>query len=613
MGAMVRPSGVAFRVWAPAAASVDVELIRPASTTYHPLERDSEGVYFGLVRGAHAGDRYRFRLDGGDSYPDPCSRYQPEGVHGPSQIVDPAFGWSDAGWAGLDRDRLVIYECHVGTYTSEGTFDALVPQLRELRRLGITALELMPVAEFPGKHNWGYDGVDLFAPSRNYGGHAGLKRLVDAAHRHEIGVILDVVYNHLGPDGNYLRLFSPDYFTDRHTTPWGAALNFDGPGSQWVREFVIQNACYWLTEYHVDGLRLDATHAILDESSTHLIAELTVRARQAVGEERRAVILAENAANDVRLIRPVERGGYGLDGVLADSFHHSLRVFLTGEREGYFADYSGTAEEITRVIEEGFVYQGRLSPRLGRSRGTRVTDEPASSFVFCIQNHDQVGNRPLGDRLNQMVGMDQFAVASALLLMVPETPMLFMGQEFAASSPFLYFTDHHKDLGSLVTIGRRAEFSYMEGFSDPAQRERVPDPQDARTFLASKIRLEERWEHYAIYRMYRELLRLRRTDPVLSIPDRARTKASAPGESTVTLVRWGEAGRRLVVANFGPAAEFTLRELLPSEWSQDGWRQLFSTCGRRYDGTGQRPSFSGVGPSRRLRMPAASAAVFGAA
>jgi maltooligosyltrehalose trehalohydrolase len=411
----------------------------------------------------------------------------------------------------------------------------------------VTALEPLPIAEFPGTRNWGYDGVDLFAPSHVYGGPDGFKRFVDAAHRHGLAVILDVVYNHLGPDGNFLRAFSADYFTDRYHTPWGAAINYDGPNSRWVRKLVLDNARYWLREYHVDGLRLDATHAIFDASPRHILAELA--------ELHPGVLIAETHENDVRYLRPVDERGLGIDAVWADDFHHALRRYLAGDHEGYYADFTGTLDEVARTIERGWLYEGQPTPRSGKPRGTAAGDRPAWQFVYVIQNHDQVGNRPFGDRLSAQVDLERYKAASTLLLFLPYTPMLFMGQEFAASSPFQYFTDHHAELGRLVTEGRRKEFGAFSAFSDAARRAAIPDPQAAVTFERSKLRLIEALGGPGgeVQRLYANLLRLRREDPVLTVQDRRATEARAVSHDVLSVRRWRDASERVLVVNFGDA------------------------------------------------------------
>ncbi|HLL51794.1 MAG TPA: alpha-amylase family glycosyl hydrolase, partial [Thermomicrobiales bacterium] len=490
------------------------------------------------------------------------------------------------------------------------TFAALTGQLFELAQLGVTGIELMPVADFAGRWNWGYDGVDWWAPSGAYGRPDDLRRLVDEAHRLGLGVILDAVYNHFGPDGAYWRAFSEDYFTDRHKTPWGDAINYDGANSSWVRELVLQNASHWMREYHIDGLRLDATHAIVDDSPTHLLADLAHRSRTTAAP-RQIVLIAEDERNDVRLVRPREEGGFGLDAVWADDFHHAVRVFLTGQRESYYANYAGSTEEIAQSIAEGFIYQGQISPETGEPRGTRVTDEPGSAFVFCTQNHDQVGNRPFGERLNHQIEAGRDAVATALFLFSPETPMLFMGQEFAASTPFLFFTDFDPELGRLVTEGRRSEFAEFRAFADPEMRHSIPDPQAEATFLASKLDLDERRTNAPTYRLYQALLALRNNDPVLRNGDRAATHAVALGAQIVVIHRWHEADHRVLVANFGAAADLPiadtprLQDLPPGDW-----RLLLSTADQQFGGNGRETGPIGNETHPRLIIPARSAAIF---
>ena len=378
MGATPTGGGVRFRIWAPAARQVEVEV---GDEQLKPLHPESGGVWSGVVTDARPGTRYRYRLNGTISRPDPYSRSQPDGVHGLSEVVDPdAFEWHDGDWRGTRIQGLVIYQLHVGTATPEGTFDSLIEQLPRLKDLDVNAIEPLPIAEFPGARNWGYDGVDLFAVSRVYGGPDALKRFVDAAHRHGLGVILDAVYNHLGPDGNYLRDFSPDYFTDRYHTPWGEAVNYDGPNSEWVRRFVLENARFWIHEYHADGLRLDATHAIFDRSPTHILAELTQAVRASVPADRHTVLIAETGENDVRYLEPVEAGGYGLDAVWADDFHHSLRRYLAGDHEGYYAGYEGTLEEVARCIRQGWLYEGQPTRSGKKPRGTADNPFPAKGM-----------------------------------------------------------------------------------------------------------------------------------------------------------------------------------------------------------------------------------------
>lgn len=581
MGANVVADGVEFRVWAPDATRVDVQF----DDVRIPLSPEPAGLWSTTVPGIGAGLRYRYRIDGEGAFPDPYARSQPEGPHGPSEVVDPnAFAWRDGAWRGLSTQGLAIYECHVGTATPEGTFDALAGQLDDLRALGVNAIELMPVAEWPGRRNWGYDGVDLFAPSHVCGGPDGLKRLVDAAHARGLGVILDVVYNHLGPDGNYLARFAKDYLTDRYATPWGDAVNFDGERSAMVRKLVVDNACYWIDEYHVDGLRLDATFEIIDHSPRHILAAITTAARASAGE-RGIVMIAETDENDARYVRPTDQGGFGFDAVGADDFHHVAHVYAAGERHGYYADYEGTLDELARTINRGWLYEGQRGSSSGAPRGTPADGLPATAFVYSLQNHDQVGNRAFGRRFSHLVGTDASRTWAALLLLLPYTPLIFMGQEFAASSRFYYFTDHSAELGQRVSDGRRREFARFAGFDDASQRE-IPDPQDETTFLASKLRLEERHEGVGeeFRRMFAELLALRRRDDVLHLQDRERMRASASGDLLLVHV-WDGREHRLVAANFGVAIDASPISAGVPAWLADlPWRTLFSSDERRFGG-----------------------------
>jgi maltooligosyltrehalose trehalohydrolase len=517
LGAIPTRDGAALRVWAPAARTVEVVLARKGRDRQsvpddaHPLEPTRDGFHAGSVRGLRPGARYWYRLDGDRLLPDPASRFQPEGVHGPSELVDATtFRWSDAPWPGLREDRLVVYELHAGTFTPQGTFAGIVSRLDDLAELGVNALELMPIAEFAGRWNWGYDGVDLFAPCHRYGTPDDLRRLVDAAHRRGLGVVLDVVYNHLGPDGAYLTAFSPHYFSSRHDSPWGDGVNLDGPGSRQVRDFFIENALHWVHEYHVDGFRLDATHALEDEGSEHFLAELSRRLE--CESQRPVVLIAEDERNLDRLVRDRSGAGFGLSSCWSDDFHHHLRRLLTGERESYYASFSGTTEDLAETIRRGWFFAGQVSAHTGKPRGTDPSGIPLHRFVVCLQNHDQVGNRPTGDRLPDAIGLAEYRAASALLLLVPETPLIFMGQEWAATTPFLYFTDHHDQLGRAVTEGRRAGFAAFSAFGDPAKRDRIPDPQSPETMARSRLRWEERetMPHAGVWRLYRELLASRR-------------------------------------------------------------------------------------------------------
>jgi maltooligosyltrehalose trehalohydrolase len=560
------PDGALARVWAPDHEAVEIVLYGPEGSPERALALAARpgGWFEGFVQGARAGDRYRFRLDGGEPLADPCSRDQPEGVHGPSAIDDPAFGWTDAEWPGLGVEDLVLYEVHVGTATPEGTFDALVPRLAGLRVLGVTAVELLPVASFPGRRNWGYDGVDLFAPAAIYGGPAGLRRLVDAAHAAGLGVVLDVVYNHLGPDGNVLPRYARGYFTERHATPWGAAPDFDGPSSGPVRELVLENVATWIRDYHVDGLRLDATDTLHDDSAPHLLECIGERARQAAGG-RRVAVIAEDARNDGRIVRSRDQGGFGLDGVWADDLHNVVRRAFTGELPLFDVDFAGTTAELAAVLERGWLFEGQRSRRTGEARGTPAAGVAPASIVCSIQNHDQVGARPGSRRISVEVSPAAYRAMSALLLVSPFTPLLFMGQEWGATMPFPFFTDHPQPLGRRVARARRRELASLLGCPPRA----IPSSQAPSTFASARLDWAERERpgHAATLALYRELLALRRAHPALRRRDRASFRARPAGRTGVVLERRGPNGERLLAvvgvrgrvdAEVGPGARVVL-------------------------------------------------------
>lgn len=513
LGAVPGDDGTRFTVWAPNAADLAL-LIDGHSDEPIPFEKDERGYHTLTTSKAPAGTRYRLEVNGEARFPDPASRFQPEGVHGPSEVVDlAAHRRQDASWKGIPLEQMVIYELHLGTFTPEGTLGAAADRLEYLQDLGINTVELMPVADFPGDRNWGYDHAALFAPSRSYGRPEDLQQFVDRAHNLGIAVILDVIYNHFGPDGAYAAALAP-FFTERHHTPWGLAMNLDDEQSAGVRHFFVDNALYWLRDYHLDGLRLDATHALIDDSEEHFLAELR-RAVDALDGVRR-VLIAEDHRNLKRVLEPVADGGYGIDAVWADDIHHLLRHQTAGDEEAYYVDYKDTTlNEIARTINRGWYFDGTVDPHTERERGTDPTGLRPEQFVFCIQNHDQIGNRPLGNRLSDDVDPATYRALSALLLFLPQTPMLFMGQEWTASTPFLFFTDHEEELGRAVTQGRRNEFKGFGGFGGD-----VPDPQAEDTFLDSKLDWEERLRppHSDVHRLYRDLLKFRRT---LSGPCRA--------------------------------------------------------------------------------------------
>lgn len=616
IGATPDATGTRFRVWAADARQVAVVFVANGiiKETYS-LQAEGDGYFSAHIAGVGPGTYYMYRVDNNDPRPDPASRLQPEGVHGVSCVVDPTFTWTAQDWGGIALNDLVVYELHVGTATPEGTFDALIARLNDLRELGITAIELMPVADFPGNRNWGYDGVDLFAPARAYGGPDGLKRLVDAAHARGLAVLLDVVYNHLGPDGNYLRLFSHAYFTDRHQTPWGDALNMDGADSRPVRDFFIHNACYWAHEYQIDGLRLDATHAIVDDSPTHILAELATTLRESLPPERQFLIIAENEHNDAAIVRPPSAGGWGLDGVWADDFHHQVRVAVAGDNEGYYIDYSGSATDLATTIQQGWFYTGQLSQYADEPRGTPTDGLDLAHFIFCIQNHDQVGNRAFGERLNHQIELNAYRAVSVLLLCSPATPLLFMGQEWAASSPFLYFTDHNPELGKLVTTGRRAEFARFSAFAGTE----VPDPQARETYDQSKLRWDERGvQPYAnILQLYRDLLLLRRTRPALHNAAREQCEAVALDDDTLALRRTtnNPAETILVVVHLGKdngEVDLTAYELTRPP-VQTGWQLLLDSETAAYGGVHTADTTAAATPMTRLRFDGPQAVVLASA
>jgi maltooligosyltrehalose trehalohydrolase len=584
-GANVVDGGVEFRVWAPASRAVDVVVYGPDAERVAPLAAEGGGWFAAVAPGIGAGARYRLRLDGTAVVPDPASRSQPDGVHGPSEVVDPsAFRWTDGGWRGRPLGELVIYELHVGTATPEGTFDALIPRLDALAELGVTAVEPMPVAEFPGARNWGYDGVFLFAPQSSYGGPEGFRRFVDACHARGLAVILDVVYNHLGPEGNHLHAVTGGrYFTDRVKTPWGDAIDYGEPA---VREFALQNALHWAAEYHLDGLRLDATHAIADPSTPHLLEEMRARVRAALPEGREFVLIAEDERNERRLLLPPPEG-MGLDAVWADDLHHQLRRATAGDHEGYFADYTGSLDDVAETLRRGWFYTGQRSASHGAPRGTPTEGIPPERFVHCIQNHDQVGNRAFGDRLTETVPLPAYRALCALLLLSPYTPLLWMGQEWAVSTPFQYFTEHPDELGRLVTEGRRREFGRFSAFADAALRERIPDPQAAATFARSKLRWEERerMPHAGVLALHRELLALRRAHPALLRRERGSWSVAAAGAG-LALRRTGAAGEGLLlVVSFAGALSLDLASSGAARAPEGArWELLLSTEEGRFGG-----------------------------
>jgi maltooligosyltrehalose trehalohydrolase len=577
-----------FSVWAPKSRLVEVSLTRDGVAESHPLVAGPAGVHRGTVRRVPAGSDYTYRLDGGPDRPDPVSRWLPQGVHGPTRVVDPsAFHWSDAAWRGLETADLAIYELHVGTFTPAGTFDGAIERLPALRELGVTALEIMPVAEFPGGRNWGYDGASLYAVQSTYGGPNGLKRLVDAAHRAGLAVLLDVVYNHLGPEGNYLGEYGP-YFSDRYRTSWGQGFNLDGPDSDEVRGYLVDNAVYWVTEYHLDGLRLDAADRIVDLSPEH-VAEEIGEAVHAQGEAlgRRTLVIAEIDANDPRWVRGRDAGGYGLDAHWSDDFHHAIHVALTGERTGYYADFTDPGA-LAKALGERYVNDGRYSPHRRRSHGRPAGDVPADRFVVCVQNHDQIGNRARGERLAALVSPEALRLAAAILLLSPYVPLLFMGEEHGETSPFLYFVSHGDPaLVEAVREGRRREFAAF------AWTGHLPDPQAEDTFEASRPRWDQAESPAGarLRALYRDLLRLRRSEAALR-PGAAEVRVRNDEAAGWVAVRYEREGEVLEgIFNLSSEAR-----VVPLDETRR-WSVVLSSDAPGYGGSGE------AAMERGLRLP----------
>jgi maltooligosyltrehalose trehalohydrolase len=540
-GATLEDDGVRFRLWAPACASVSLVLEDDGRTT--TMTRLPQGLFEAFEPGVEAGALYRFLLPDGTKVPDPASRHQPQDVHGPSEVIDPSvYAWT-ADWKGLSWDDAVLYELHVGAFTSEGTFSAAIAKLDHLARLGVTALEIMPVADFPGRRNWGYDGVYLYAPDSTYGRPEDFKALIDAAHQRGIAVLLDVVYNHFGAEGNYLSLYAPSFFTDRHKTPWGKAINYDGPDSAFVREFIIANALYWIEEFRLDGLRLDAVHAIADDSQTHLLEELASRVRARATSP--VHLLLENESNDpARLVRR-DRAPIQYTAQWNDDVHHVLHVAATGECEGYYSAYQGDTDLLGRALAEGFAYQGQIMPYRGHPRGAPSGDLPPAAFVSFIQNHDHIGNRAYGERLPLIASAQALRALAAIYLLLPQIPMIFMGEEWGAKQPFLFFCDFGEELAEAVRRGRREEFARFPEFADPEQRSRIPDPLAESTFLASKLDWG-RIDH-AHLTHYRALLKTRRNNIAPLIPHISQGGAYFAFGPGAVRVRWRAIGRYLIL------------------------------------------------------------------
>jgi maltooligosyltrehalose trehalohydrolase len=587
-GAELIDGGIDFRVWAPDRKTVSVV----SEGREFNLQRESDGHFRGFIENTGAGTRYRFRLDDDETlYPDPASRFQPEGPHGDSEVIDAAgYRWSDGEWRGVNPRSLVIYEMHIGTFTAEGTWRAAIEQLGPLRDIGVNLLEVMPVHEFPGRFGWGYDGVDLWAPSHRYGRPDDFRAFVDAAHALGLGVILDVVYNHFGPDGCYLRQFTKDYFTNKYVNDWGDSINFDGPGSDGVRELVSENAALWIDEFHLDGLRLDATQSINDASEEHVLALIAKRARAAAGD-RSIFLVAENEPQDVALI-----DDYGLDALWNDDWHHSAMVAATGRREAYYTDYFGTPQEFVSMAQFGFLYQGQRYSWQKARRGTPSLHLPPEQLVCFTQNHDQVANSARGERLQQLTSPGRFRALTALLLLGPHTPMLFQGQEFGASAPFLYFADHKPELAKAVRKGRR---EFLEQFPSLLQMHGdFAAPESEETFARCKLDHRERETNVEIVALHRDLLRLR--------GGMTGTVRGAVIGSEAFVLRFDD---RLLIVNLGDSLQLDIvPEPLLAPPATQQWQLLWSSESGEYGGKGMAPVESdGV-----WRIPAKAAVVLGA-
>ncbi|MGZ5050107.1 MAG: malto-oligosyltrehalose trehalohydrolase [Methylobacter sp.] len=594
-------ASVHFRVWAPEAKSVklvvhsDNENGAPAGRAQMvEMLQEDNGYFSAALPDDCIGALYRYQLDDDPNpYPDPVSRFQPQGPHGPSQVVDAsAFAWTDAGWSGVSPDDQVIYEMHIGTFTHEGNWLAAAKELPELAELGVTVVEIMPVADFPGRFGWGYDGVNLFAPTRLYGTPDDFRHFVNEAHAVGLGVILDVVFNHLGPDGNYLTKFSSHYFSDRYECEWGDAINFDGADSGPVREFVLTNAAYWIEEFHLDGLRIDATQQIFDSSADHIIAAIARTAR-AAGAPRKIYIVGENEPQDAKLFLPPEQGGCGIDALWNDDFHHTAMVAMTGRADAYYSDYRGTAQELVSALKHGFLYQGQWYSWQHKRRGTLELNMAPAKFITFIQNHDQLANSGSGKRLHLLTSPNRYRALTALFLLGPQTPMLFQGQEFAATSPFFYFADHKGDIAYQVARGRSEFLAQFRALATPEMQARLPDPGDPITFTLSKLDLNDRHLHPEAYALHCDLLKLRRDDPVFRASRQDKRIDGAVLSQDALVIRFF--GRhpgddRLLLLNLNrdillmPAPEPLLAA--PSDYV---WDVMWSSEDPRYGGLGMPP------------------------
>jgi maltooligosyltrehalose trehalohydrolase len=590
-GADVQPDGSTyFRVWAPRPRDIRLVIHREAEQDLEiPLEPDGDGYFSALVPDAGAGTRYRYRVDG-RLFADPASRFQPEGTFGPSEVIDPSrYAWKDRSWRGISIEGQVLYEVHLGTFTPEGTWRAATARLPDVKAIGVTAIELMPVAEFPGRFGWGYDGVFLYAPCQLYGTPDDFRVFVDRAHEIGLAVILDVVYNHFGPSGSVHQEFAEQYFTKKYDNEWGEALNFDGPDATPVRDHFTQNASYWIDEYHLDGLRLDAIQGIHDESSEHIVALVTTAARQAA-RDRSIIVVVENERQESFAMHPPSDGGFGVDAAWNDDFHHSAYVVLTGRSEAYFSDHRGTPQEFISAAKGGYLFQGQRYTWQKQPRGTPTVGLPPAAFVNYIENHDQVANTGDGSRLHRYASPGRYRAMTALFLLMPGTPMLFQGEEFAASSPFLYFADHEGELAQAVHRGRAEFLRQFPSCTSPEAQARVPAPHDPATFERCKLRWTERDLHVASVRLHQDLLRMRRDEGAFARQQPGALDGAVIGAEAFVL-RFGSQvpdEERLLVINFGPdlvAGGFPEPLMAPPS-RQDVWRMRWSSEDPAYGGVG---------------------------
>jgi maltooligosyltrehalose trehalohydrolase len=575
-----------FTVWAPNAETVALQIVAPEHQLI-PMQKQDEGYWQVTASDIEPGTCYLYQLNGGETRPDPASFAQPEGVHGPSQVIDQDFTWNDHNWSGVPLENMIIYELHVGTFTPEGTFEAIIPRLEDLRELGVTAIEIMPIAQFPGSEppqggsayrNWGYDGVYPFAVQNSYGGPKGLKNLVEACHRTGIAVVLDVVYNHFGPEGNYMSHFAP-YFTETYRTPWGSAINFDDAHSPDVRSFFIQNALHWLQDYHIDALRLDAIQAIYDLGAKHFLEELVENVAAFSAEDgRRRYLIAESDLNNPRIIRPPDRGGYGLDAQWSDDFHHALHALLTGSDIGYYQDF-GKCEHLAKAFQDTFVYDWKYAPHRQRFHGSPALDCPLTQFVVCIQNHDQIGNQMLGERLFKLISFEALKLAAGAVLLSPYIPLLFMGEEYGEEAPFTYFVSHSDpDLIRAVRQGRKQEFAAFHYEGEPL------DPEALETFEMCKMNWEKRKEgnHQVLWSFHQHLIRLRNTHPVLIERDR---QCLESGFNETDKLVWWRRGRE--TEQLFCLMNFSDRDVpFHSELQNKNWRKILDSADEKWAGPG---------------------------